>query len=418
MRVVKVPQLAWHQTGELALPLPDAWRVEICNMAGHNRPAMSPGEIKAAISNPIGTPPIRELAKGRQKVAIIFDDMTRVTRVANIVPFVLEELAEAGVPDDRIQFICALGCHGALDRLDFVKKLGEEVVARFPVYNHNPFGNCTYVGTTKTFGTKVYVNEEVMKCDLKIAIGSVVPHPMSGFGGGGKIILPGVASFESIEQNHAAFFRVSQEARGSRITGMGIFDENPLRFDIEEAAALAGLDVLINAIVNAWGETVALYVGALKPAHLAAVQEAKAHYLTPRVGGKDIVIANTFAKANEAWIGLGLAYPAVKREGGDIVLIANSPGGQVTHYLLGPFGNTSWGPQRQRSVMPGHINRLIVFTEYPDPAGRSWFPESERVLFLHKWEQVLEVLRESHGADAEVAVFPNAEIQYCHPAAP
>lgn len=411
-KVVKVPQLAWHQTSELVLTFPDTWRVEICNMAGYNRPALSPDGIKAAISNPIDLPPIRELAKGRQKVAVIFDDMTRVTRVAGIVPFVLQELAEAGIPDDRIQFICALGCHGALDRLDFVKKLGEEVVARFPVYNHNPFGNCIYVGTTKTFGTKVYINEEVMKCDLKIAIGSVVPHPMSGFGGGGKIILPGVASFESIEQNHATFFKVSREARGSRITGMGIFDENPLRFDIEEAATLAGLDVLINAIVNAWGETVALYAGALKPAHLAAVQDAKTHYLTPPVRGKDIVIANTFAKANEAWIGLGIAYPAVKQEGGDIVLIANSPEGQVTHYLLGPFGDTSWGPQRQISTLPDHINRLIVFTEYPDPASRSWFPKTDRVLFLHKWEDVLRVLQESHGPVAEVAVFPNAEIQY------
>ncbi|GAJ08590.1 unnamed protein product, partial [marine sediment metagenome] len=171
-------------------------------MAGYNRPAMKPDEIKASISNPIGIPPIKELAKGKKEVVIIFDDMTRVTRVAKIAPFVLEELAEAGIPDNRIRFIVALGLHSALWRQHFVKKLGEEVVSRFSVYNHNPFHNCTYVGTTSTYKTRVYANEEVMKCDLKIAIGSVVPHPMSGFGGGGKIILPGVVSFETIDWNH------------------------------------------------------------------------------------------------------------------------------------------------------------------------------------------------------------------------
>ena len=122
MNTVTLPQLPWHGTKELKLPLPDSWQVEFYHMTGWNRPAMKPAEIKAAITNPIGTAPIRELAKGKNEVVIIFDDMTRVTRVAEIVPFVLEELAEAGIPDNKIRFICALGCHGALNRLDFLKK--------------------------------------------------------------------------------------------------------------------------------------------------------------------------------------------------------------------------------------------------------------------------------------------------------
>ncbi len=412
MNIIRVPQLAWYETKELELPLPDSWQVKLYNMAGYNRPAMKPDEIKASISNLIGTPPIKELAKGKKEVVIIFDDMTRVTRAAEIVPFVLEELAEAGIPDNRIRFIAALGCHGALDRQHFVKKLGEEVVARFPVYNHNAFGNCTYVGTTNTYGTEVYINEEVMKCDLKIAIGSVVPHPLSGFGGGGKIILPGVASFETTAHNHRAAHKDVGEYRDKPIAGMGIFDNNPMRFDIEEAVALAGLDVLINCIVNIWGETVSVYAGAMEPTHAAAVQEGKAHYLTPKVEGKDIVITNTFAKVNETRNALGIAYPAVNTGGGDVVLIANAPEGQATHYLVGPFGKTSWGKQHQRSAVPLHVNHLIVYNEYPHP-GSSWFDEDDKILYLDRWDDVLQVLQKSHGADTKVAVYPNADIQYC-----
>lgn len=123
MPIIRLPQLAWYGTKELELPLPDSWQVEVYNMAGFNRPAMKPGEIKVAITNLIDSPPIRELARGKKEVVIIFDDMTRVTRVAELVPFILEELAEAGIPDSRIQFICAAGTHMAWDRLSFVQRL-------------------------------------------------------------------------------------------------------------------------------------------------------------------------------------------------------------------------------------------------------------------------------------------------------
>jgi len=412
MPLIRLPQLAWHGTKELELPLPDSWQVEFYNMAGFDRPAMKPDEFKVIIANLIGSPPIRELARGKNEVVIIFDDMTRVTRVAELVPFILEELAEAGVRDNRIQFICAVGTHMAWDRLSFVNKLGEATLARFPVYNHNPFDNCTYVGTT-SYGTDVYINAEVMKCDLKIAVGSVVPHPNTGFGGGGKIILPGVCSVETIEHFHRLEAEFKQKDPGKPISGMGVFDDNPLRLDIEEATALAGLDVKIDCLVNTWGETVAIFAGAPKPTWAAAVSEAKAHYLTPEAKGEGIVIANTFAKANEAiLVGLNTAFSAVGDNGEDIVLIANAPGGQVTHYLLGDFGKTTGGKLKSLARVPKNVNHVIIYTEYPDIAGRGNIEESDKVLFVHSWDDALQALQQFHRAGTKVAVLPNAEIQY------
>ena len=302
MNIVRVPELAWYDTKELELSLPESWQVEIYNMADYNRPAMKPAEIKASISKPIGISPIKELAKGKKEVVILFDDITRVTRAAKIVSFVLEELAQAGISDTRIRFIAALGLHSTLWRQHFVKKLGDEIVAKFRVYNHNPFGNCTYVGTT-TYKTKVYANEEVMKCDLKIAIGSVVPHPMSGFSGGGKIILPGVVSYETIDWNHMMMSKSHLEHKDKPVTGMGIFDNNPMHKDIDEAAKLVGVDFLINCIVNMWGETAYMYAGPMELVHAAAVKKAKTHYLTQKVKGRILLLLTPLLKRMEQVLG-------------------------------------------------------------------------------------------------------------------
>ncbi len=412
MNAITLPQLAWYGTGKMELPLPDNWPVTFYNMAGYDRPAMKPDEIKAAVANLKGIAPLRELARGKKEVVIIFDDMTRVTRVAGIVPFVLAELSQAGIPDNKIRFICALGNHGAHNRVDFVKKLGEEILARFPVYNHNPFSNCTLVGTTSS-GNKIYINAEVMKCDLKIAIGSVVPHPITGFGGGGKIILPGVASIESAEGLHRLTARARREQWSRSAAGMGVSENNPARDEVEEAAALAGLDVKIDALVNMWGETTAIFAGALKPAFSAAVGEAVSHYRTTKAKGAGIAIANTFAKANEAiMLGLTTAFRALRPEGGDAVLIANAPDGQVTHYLMGPFGKTTDGLLKVETRVPEYINHVIIYSQYPDVAGREYVEESDKVLFTSDWGVVLQTLQKYHGAGTKVAVYPAADIEY------
>ena len=155
-----------------------------------------------------------------------------------------------------------------------------------------------------------------------------------------------------------------------------------------------------------------MYAGALEPAHAAAVEEAKTHYLTPKVEGKDIVIANAFTNAKMPVKGLPITYPAVSTEGGDIVLIANSPEGPATHYLAGGFGKTIQANRHRRSDIPPHINHLITYTEYPD-AKWNRFEEPDRALLMHRWDDVLEFLQKSHGTDTKVAVYPNAEIQYC-----
>ncbi len=408
MNKVKLLQLAWYGKKETEYPLPDHWQVEECDMTGSDQPAMNSSEIRKALDKPIGTRTLKELASGKNQVVILFDDMSRVTRPFDFVPHILEDLAGAGIKDKNIRFICATGCHAALTRIDFVKKLGENVLERFPVYNHNPFGNCIPIGKTKTFGTEVSVNEEVMKCDLKIAISGTVPHAMTGFGGGGKIILPGISSIETAKYNH---HRAQVDCLPGQ-TGMGNIDTNPVRIDIDEAAALAGLDFSINVLFNKRGETAQVFAGALKPAYDASVKEAKKHYFTARVQDKNIIIANAFIKATEASGCLNIAYASINTKGGDVVLIVNEPAGQIVHYLYGAFGGASFGPEHLFKKVPPNVNKVIIYTTYPDLANRDSYPISEKVTFLHKWDEVLKILETDYPSSANVAIFPYAEMQY------
>jgi hypothetical protein len=168
----------------------------------------------------------------------------------------------------------------------------------------------------------------------------------------------------------------------------------------------------IDALVNTWGETVALFAGKPRPAYAAALEAAKTHYLTPAAADRDIVIASSFAKANEAVSGLLIAFPSVAQNGGDIVLISNAPEGQATHYLMGPFGNTIAGKLQLQMKVPKNVNRLIIYNEYPELAGRRYLEDTDKAIMLDKWEDVLSLLKESHGGRAKAAVYPNADIQY------
>ena len=410
MNSVKLPQYIWHDQREVEFPLPDNWKITVHNIAGSNKPAMRPDEIKAALASPIGTLPLREMARDKKEAVILFDNMTRSTRPYEIIPFILEELADAGITDDRIRFIAAVGNHQAMDRSAMVKKLGEDIVARYSVFNHCPFLHTDYIGTS-SFGTKASINSEVLRCNLKIAIGSVFPHVLYGFSGGGKIIVPGVASYDTVKSHHQEIhenWQREQRAKGVQPKGT---TGNPPNTDAREISAMVGVDLLINCLPNGLGETAAIFAGALEPSYQAAVKEAVKHYQAVNTGDNDIVIANAFVKASEYGMAGG-TIQAINPQGGSIVFLANSPTGQVVHYLFDRLGKPVHGEDSHGPGIAPHIKNYIIYTEYPEAKMMEHFVGNEKALMTSDWTRVIERLKQSHGAGAKVAVYPNADIQY------
>jgi len=401
---VKVPTLAWFGHRDLELEFPEDWFTVFLPMVGYEKQKVKDDVFKKALREPHGAKPIAKLAEGKREVAIVVDDMTRPTRAYQIIPHILEELNAAGISDDHIRFIMGGGLHGAWYRYDFAKKIGEENVERYPVYNHNPFSNCERVGET-SWGTPVEVNAEYNSCDLKIGIGSVLPHPMTGYGGGAKIILPGISSFETVYHNHVDVHRKNPPLDSL----WGFVKGNLTRADIDEAGRIAGMDMKIDVLVNGVGDCAEIYAGGLDEAFTHAVSEAKHHYSTPNFPSNvDVIVANTYAKANEAALAVS-SWKHRLKEDGVMVLIAQAPEGQTTHYLVGKFGKRQYGPGGSQTPEV-NFRKLVIYSEYkvPDPL----LPIAEsKVVWVKTWKEALEEVKSSFTHKPKIAVLPNAEIQ-------
>lgn len=414
---VTLPQRAWYGDTKFEISLPMTWDVTTCHMPGNDGAKITEEGIKVAFARPIGTPRISSLAKGKAEVAILFDDLSRPTRAIELVPHIIGEIKEAGIGDESIRFVAAAGAHGAMKLMDFEKKLGRRVVQRFAVYNHNPYENCTYLGKTSR-GTPVHINSEVMSCDLKIAIGCIVPHPTAGFGGGAKIVI-GISHIDTIYANHhnvggrSAPTPENPMGKLDPSVGLGKVEGNVLRADLEEMARTIGIDCIVNAVVNLKRETIGLFVGDVVGAHREGVKMARQVYATESEGGFDILVLNAFSKANEASAVLQGSLKLLKEGGGDVVLICNTPEGQICHYTARSFGKDRggrlWGPRR---AFPPRVRRMITVGPNIDRAALDWIGPADAVIRVKRWSEALRFLKTWHGNTAKVGIVPDATIQY------
>jgi hypothetical protein len=186
---------------EERLDFPAAWDVHVMEMAGHNLPVLTPPQIADQCSQPIGAKSLRELAEGKKRVAISFDDLTRTTPAYAVTPWLVAELAKAGVGEQNILFIGSFGTHRAMTQEEVARKLGPQIAKNYAWLDHDVFDNVKEVGTT-TRGNKILLNQTFLGADLKICISGVKVHQDAGYGGGAKAILPGLAALPTVEYNH------------------------------------------------------------------------------------------------------------------------------------------------------------------------------------------------------------------------
>jgi len=243
-------------------------------------------EVEKALRSPISSRKISEIVTKESKVAIISDCVRRPTPANVIIPVLLDELNKVGVPDQNVKVIIGRGLNPPLTQEEFKQKVGDEVLGRVEVAQHDPDQNLVHIGDT-SFGTPIWVNRDVMEADVKIGVGSIGFHEMAGYGGGGKIILPGVSGRATITRNHLSA-ATQPAARISNLQG------NPAREEIEEAARRAGLDLKIDVVLNRDNRIAKVFAGDFVEEHRMAVKKFNEIYALQVSKLADVTITSSF----------------------------------------------------------------------------------------------------------------------------
>jgi nickel-dependent lactate racemase len=389
---------AWYDDRDLELSFPDGWEVLRC--PPRDGDDIGDTGVDGSFAAPVGTPPLRELARGRTSPCIVIDDLSRPTLGHRLVPPILAELSAAGIPPEDVLVLAGIANHRPMTSEDLRKKLGDSVLSTCRLASHFSWDNCVPVGTT-SHGTPVELNADLMASDLRILVGSIIPHGATGFSGGAKLLMPGVASIES-----AAAFHKGTAARGGYAAVA-----NEARLETEEAARMAGIDFIVNSVPNSHMGIAGLVVGDVVAAHRAGVELAKKVFATPTPAGCDVGVFSLYPKDTEFMQHVTAMSPwktapePIVSEDGTVVIAATASEGLGYHSLFGP--GMQLAAQRPTRVR----GRDLVFYSPGVSLGALSDQTRQGTVLLPTWEDTLAWLQAKHGPAARVAVFPCATMQ-------
>lgn len=197
-------------------------------------------EVVRGLRNPIGSKRLKDLVKPGQKVVLITSDITRPMPSYKVLPPVLEELNEGGIPDSDITIVFALGSHRCHTEEEKKKLVGEELYSRITCIDSS--GEFTHMGTTSR-GTPVDIFKPVADADVRVCLGNIEFHYFAGYSGGAKAIMPGVSTRDAIQCNHS---RMVEDAAHA-----GAIEGNPVREDIDEVCGkFVPVDFIVNVVLD------------------------------------------------------------------------------------------------------------------------------------------------------------------------
>ena len=219
-------------------------------------------EVCRALDNPIASPPLEELARGKKNAVVITSDHTRPVPSMIIMPQILRRLRKFA-PDIKITILVATGAHRATTMDELIAKLGKDIVENEQIVIHDSTAETQLVEVgTLPSGGKLILNKLAMETELLVAEGFIEPHFFAGFSGGRKAVLPGIASRTTVLANHCSEFIQSEFAR------TGNLQDNPIHCDMLFAARQAKLAFIVNVVINEDKKIVKAFAGDREQAHL------------------------------------------------------------------------------------------------------------------------------------------------------
>lgn len=412
-----------YEGRKIDFTLPKGWTV----ISGQDRPpapvAKDPdAEIDGALDHPIGSEKIEDLARPGMEVVLLFDDLQRPTPAHLVLPKIMDRLNTAGVEDERIRAVCALGTHHLLSLEQLKTKVGKQASSRLEgrLLCHDPHAKDNVIIGRTHRGTLVEINKYVAFADLIIGVGECMPHPVAGYGGSFKLVMPGVCSYRSVADHHFTWMR-HPKSRVNVLEGNHFYEE------IVDAGRISRMAFKIDLIMNEKKEVIRAFAGDPVAEHREASKYAESLYLVPLKKLADVTITSAFPMEYgvQATKALTMASFCTRTEGAIVWVAPQKDAGPIMPLIREMASVESASdfhrrlregdvPEHLRTFGISYIMQVVYFKEYAERfkvfhVTEGLSPEQVAMMKYHHAPSVQEAVnrlaREMPKAD--VAVLPS-----------
>ena len=412
-----------YEAGKISFSIPKQWNL----ISAEDKPPVPAvsdpiDEVRRSLDHPIGSSRIEELARPGMGVVLLFDDLQRPTPVHLALPEIMDRLNRAGIPDERMTGICAAGTHPMPSFEQIEQKVGTKAFARLKgrIFPHDPRASDNVIIGKTHHGTLVEINRYVASADLIIGVGECMPHPISGFGGGCKIVMPGVCSYRSVADHHFSWMR----HRNSRVN---LQEGNLFYEDIVDAGRLSRLAFKLDFIMNEKKQVIRTFAGDPVAEHKEASKYSASLYSVALSKLADVTITSAFPLEIGVQSTKSLTMAGFcTRSGGTIIWVAPQKQAGPIMPLIKEMGSSESAGDFHRRLIEGdvpdhlksfgisYIMQVVSFKELAEKFNvvhvtEGLSPEQVRMMKFSYVPDLQEAInRVSENApQADVVVFPS-----------
>lgn len=343
---------------QYSLRLRDGLSVQIA-APNHVQPAPDPRQcIRDALDHPIGSAPIEKIVRAGQRVCVIVDDITRLTPVPLILQELLPRIEGAGVARPDIFITVALGSHRKMTDAELEAKVGTQVWQNYRVLNSEFRDSAELVEVGKSqLGTPIRVFRPAMEADIRIGVGTIVPHGCMGWSGGAKILYPGITSGDIVSEFHSM-----QGLADGVLFGK---EDCSTRLAVEEWTRQIGLHFIINTILTGEMKLYRAVAGDYVKAHRAGVEFGKDVCGTTLDQRPDVILATAMPLTADFWQCTKALYSSsdVIQKGGSLLLLAACEEGMGPHPEVSRYiGMENGEDTLRRKIEQGETGEELLTT--------------------------------------------------------
>ncbi len=376
---------------------------------------------KEILANPTGSKKLSEIAMGKKTACVVVSDYTRGTPYKrpnfNLLLPIIDELHAGGIADEDIKFLVGTGAHRAHTEKEDIDNFGEEIVKKYEVISHDCDKNNVSLGNLST-GNELLIDKVWVESDVRVMTGLITTHYFGGYSGGRKGVLPGIVARETVRKNHAMIVRPEVDIAKTK--------GNPISDEMDEAARKAGVDFLLNVVINDKKEIVKIVAGDLEKAYEEGWKACRDLYLVPFKEKADVVFACAGGYPKD--VSLYQSQKAINnaklvlKEGGTIILISECREGigsdTFAQWLLEASSlDELLNTDPAKIVVGGHtavgnakvlkrFDILVVSSIKKEDLEKRFYKYAEGI------DQAIEWFKNKHGENFKSYIMPQAGLIY------